>query len=101
MIKIATAILSIGLLIGCAQKTSDVPKEQLHPQWPESIAQYEAQWQVKVIDGKPWVGMPFEESQELRIWLNDVKRYVHDQKSVICYYRIPLKEERCKSLTRG
>jgi hypothetical protein len=101
MIKLTAVMLSIGLLVGCAQDLPVVQKEQIHPSWPEPIAQYEANWQVKVIDGKAWVGMPFEESQELRIWLNDVKRYVHDQKSVICYYRIPLKEERCKTMTRG
>ena len=40
--------------------------------------------------------MPFEDSQEFRIWLNDVKRYVHDQKTMICYYRQELKEDKCK-----
>lgn len=96
MIKLTAVVLSIGILVGCAQDVPLSPKETLHPQWPESIVEYNQKWQVKVIDGNPWVGMPFEDSQEFRIWLNDVKRYVHDQKTMLCYYRSGLKEEKCQ-----
>ena len=96
MIKLTAVVLSIGILAGCAQDVPLSPKETLHPAWPESIVEYNQKWQVKVIDGNPWVGMPFEDSQEFRIWLNDVKRYVHDQKTMICYYRSGLKEEKCQ-----
>ena len=96
MIKLSAVMLSIGLLVGCAQDIPVAPKQQLHPSWPQSIAEHSVKWQVKVIDGKAWVGMPFEDSQEHRIWLNDVKRYVQDQKSMLCYYRSGLKEGKCK-----
>ncbi|AWD91978.1 Rz-like spanin [Enterobacteria phage vB_EcoM_IME341] len=96
MIKLSVVVLSIGMLVGCAQDIPVVPKQQLHPSWPQPIAEHNVKWQVKVIDGKAWVGMPFEDSQEHRIWLNDVKRYVQDQKSMLCYYRSGLKEEKCK-----
>lgn len=96
MIKLTAVVLSISILAGCAQDVPLSPKETLHPLWPESIVEYNQKWQVKVIDGNPWVGMPFEDSQEFRIWLNDVKRYVHDQKTMICYYRSGLKEEKCQ-----
>ncbi|AHV82923.1 hypothetical protein PhAPEC2_214 [Escherichia phage vB_EcoM_PhAPEC2] len=96
MIKLTAVVLSIGILAGCAQDVPLSPKETLHPSWPESIVEYNQKWQVKVIDGNPWVGMPFEDSQEFRIWLNDVKRYVHDQKTMLCYYRSGLKEEKCQ-----
>ncbi|AUV63357.1 hypothetical protein Sf25_gp77 [Shigella phage Sf25] len=95
----AWVILSIGLLVGCSTKPLEVKKETVHPNWPVQIKSYDEaklSWQVKVIDGKAWVGMPFEDSQEFRIWLNDVKRYVHDQKTMICYYRQELKEDKCK-----
>uniref|UniRef100_A0AB39AKV7 Rz-like spanin n=1 Tax=Salmonella phage vB_SenS_Jbel TaxID=3236639 RepID=A0AB39AKV7_9CAUD len=99
MIKLSAVILSIGLLVGCSTKPLEVKKEIVHPNWPVQIKSYDEaklSWQVKVIDGKAWVGMPFEDSQEFRIWLNDVKRYVHDQKTMICYYRQELKEDKCK-----
>ncbi|ABI95043.1 Rz-like spanin [Enterobacteria phage RB68] len=99
MIKLSAVILSIGLLVGCSTKPLEVKKETVHPNWPVQIKSYDEaklSWQVKVIDGKAWVGMPFEDSQEFRIWLNDVKRYVHDQKTMICYYRQELKEDKCK-----
>lgn len=96
MNKLTAVVLSIGILAGCAQDVPLSPKETLHPPWPESIVEYNQKWQVKVIDGNPWVGMPFEDSQEFRIWLNDVKRYVHDQKTMLCYYRSGLKEEKCQ-----
>lgn len=99
MIKLSAVILSIGLLVGCSTKPLEVKKETVHPNWPAQIKSYDEaklSWQVKVIDGKAWVGMPFEDSQEFRIWLNDVKRYVHDQKTMICYYRQELKEDKCK-----
>ncbi|UYE94937.1 hypothetical protein [Escherichia phage vB_EcoM-pJBB] len=96
MIKLTAVVLSIGLLVGCTQDVLVSPKETLHPSWPTPISEYNQKWQVKVINGNPWVGMPFEDSQEFRIWLNDVKRYVHDQKTMLCYYRSGLKEEKCQ-----
>lgn len=95
MKSIMAVCLAIGL-VSCAQKPIVEPTIQVHPNWPVTLADYKQQWEVKVIDGQAWVGMPFEASQEFRIWLNDVKRYVHDQKGMLCYYRSELKEERCK-----
>ncbi|QQG32245.1 o-spanin [Citrobacter phage CkP1] len=95
MIKKTLAVLTIMLIAGCSSKPLVVPKPIIHPNWPDPIAEYSGNWQVKTIDGKAWVGMPFEESQEFRIWLNDVSRYVKDANGMICYYRKDLKEQRC------
>lgn len=83
----------ISLLAGCSSSAPDVPV--LHPEWPDPIQKWEGHWEVKVIDGKAWVGMPFEESQEYRIWMNDILRYTKDANGMICYYRSDLKEPRC------
>ncbi|QFR56174.1 putative O-spanin [Serratia phage Muldoon] len=84
-------------LAGCA--TSE-PPHRLDPTWPDPIASYKAEWKVFVIDGQAYVGMPFDESQEFRIWLDDVKRYVKDANGMICYYRSSLKEPRCENQIR-
>ncbi|AHJ86809.1 outer membrane lipoprotein [Salmonella phage STP4-a] len=96
MIRNMLLIVSMALLIGCASKPEAVPKPLIHPSWPEPISAWNGNWEVKVIDGEAWVGMPFAESQEMRIWLNDVSRYVKDANATICYYRKDLNEERCK-----
>lgn len=96
MKRIASAICLSVLLAGCSQALPGPTKvEKIHPSWPDPIKAYDGKWQVKVIDGKAWVGMPFEESQKYRSWLDDVGRYVHDSNDVICYYRSELKEPKC------
>lgn len=94
-LKAAVICLSM-ILAGCAQNVPQVHDEvRIDPSWPDPIKTWDLRWEVKVIDGKSWVGMPFEQSQEFRIWLNDVYRYVQDQKGMLCYYRAPLKEPKC------
>lgn len=91
------AVCFIGLLAGCSNTPPEAPKvEKQHPSWPDSLASYKAKWEVKIIDGQAWVGMPFERSQELRVWMNDFSRYVQDSVGMICYYRVELKEARCE-----
>lgn len=93
---IVSALCLSVLLSGCSQAPSEPIKvEKIHPSWPDPIKAYDSKWEVKVIDGKAWVGMPFEESQKYRSWMDDIGRYVHDSNGVICYYRSELKEPRC------
>ena len=93
---ISLVVLSTMLLVGCGSELPvrhEAPK--IHPSWPDPIKTWNGKWQVKVIDGQAWVGMPFEESQEFRGWLNDVTRYTKDSNKMICYYRMDLKEPKC------
>ena len=100
MKSLVAAVITIGLLSGCSQSVPEVPRDNtLHPSWPDPIKPYTGKWQVKIIDDRPWVGMPFDESQEFRIWLNDVNRWAKDANGMICYYRKDLNETRCKQWT--
>jgi type IV pilus biogenesis protein CpaD/CtpE len=94
MIRKTLAVLTVVLMTGCTSPSPDVTTH-VHPSWPDPISKYDGKWQVKVIDGKPWVGMEFGDSQEFRVWLNDVSRYIKDANGMICYYRKDLKEPRC------
>ena len=101
MKRILGLIVITALLAGC-NSTAPVKQETpiLHPTWPDQIRPWTGKWQVKVIDGQAWVGMPFEESQNFRGWLNDVMRYVKDANGTICYYRHDLKEPKCGPANR-
>ncbi|BBC78291.1 Rz-like spanin [Escherichia phage EcS1] len=95
-LKSLAICLSI-FLVGCSQSVPELqPVQRVDPSWPDPIKPWTGQWQVKVIDGVAFVGMPYNESQEFRVWLNDVNRYVKDANGVICYYRAPLKEVKCE-----
>lgn len=93
-------VVALALLLSaCAGTPKEIP-HRIDPSWPDQIQSYKAEWKVIIVDGQPFVGMPFEDSQEFRIWLDDVKRYVKDANSMICYYRNTLKEPRCENQIR-
>ena len=89
------AISLCAILVGCQQAPTKTI--QVDPEWPSSVGALSASWKVVNINGEPWVGMPFEDFQiKFRPWMNDITRYIADQKSMICYYRAPLKEPKCE-----
>ncbi|ARW57648.1 Rz-like spanin [Serratia phage CHI14] len=94
----ALAICLSIFMVGCSQSVPVTPHEivRVDPSWPDPIKTWQGKWQVKMIDGIAFVGMPYNESQDFRVWLNDVNRYIKDANGVICYYRAPLKEPRCE-----
>lgn len=96
MKKLLLAMVCGLALVGCTTTHQTVVQQKSDPAWPDPIQPYQEN-SFKVIEqgGKIWVGMPFEDSQNFRIWLNDIQRYVKDQNSMICYYRSHLKESRC------
>lgn len=96
-LKVTALCLSM-FLTGCATDAPVSPVEpvRVDPSWPDPIKPWSGHWQVKVIDGIAFVGMPYNESQELRVWLNDVNRYIKDANDTICFYRAPLKEAKCE-----
>lgn len=96
MKKLAFALILGTMLAGCAQQQPTLVQQKADPAWPDPIQAYkENSFKVINQDGKIWVGMSFDDSQNFRIWLNDIQRYVKDQDSMICYYRSQLKESRC------
>ena len=90
-------LLLIGaiLLTGCTAIKDPVIQQKSDPSWPDQISTYNSHWQVKVIDGQAFVGMPFDQSQDFMVWMNDIKRYIADDNSMLCYYRSHLNEPRC------
>lgn len=98
MKRIISVICLSVLLIGCGSGARVAPETiRVDVAWPNPINELKAEWQVVDVGGQPYVAMPFEQFQtEFRPWLNDVKRYMKDSKSMICYYRSPLNEPKCK-----
>lgn len=86
------------LLVGCSQvnnvqvKPSDLSAD---PSWPSPVKPVKVNWVVTNIENTPYVGLTYKDSLDLRIWLEDIKRYIVDVNNMVCYYRTPLKEERC------
>lgn len=98
MKKLLLALVCIAM-VGCSTTKQPVIQQKQDPNWPDQIQQFpDINFKVDNINGKLWVGMTFQDSNELASWLNDEKRYIQDQKSMICYYRSHLNEPRCKGL---
>lgn len=88
--------MCLVFLCSCATKEKVVQSETLiHPTWPTPINPYTFNWKVIPVDDKVYVGLEYAESLEFRIFLEDVKRYVKESNSMICFYREDLKEKRC------
>ena len=69
---ISAVCLSLAL-VGCSQALPEVKSApRVDATWPDPIKEYQAEWQVHEIDGQKWVGMPFTEFQDFRIWTNDI-----------------------------
>ncbi|WJZ28122.1 Rz-like spanin [Serratia phage 92A1] len=92
MKKLLIGLLSLAL-VGCAQEPQ---KPSVDPLWPKPIKTYSTEWKVIVVDGSAYMALPYAESQEFRIWLEDIHRYVQQSNDMICYYRAPLKEAKCE-----
>lgn len=94
-------IIPIMLLTGCASvvpTSPEVPK--IHPQWPAPVSPIDVNWKVINQEG-PQVALSYKESQDLRIWLEDVKRYLQQMKTMVCYYRVELNEPKCEKLNES
>lgn len=70
-------------------------KTQQHPVWPTPITTYNFDWKVLIEGEKVYVGLEYDQSVEFRVFLEDVKRYMKESNSMICFYREDLKESRC------
>lgn len=89
-------ILLFALLTGCSTATQDKPAPTIvHPERPAPIHEFSTEWTVVDIKGQPHLALPWADSQKLRIWLEDIKRYVQQSNVMLCYYRTDLKEPQC------
>lgn len=90
--------LSFLFLVACVHNPPiQQPKEIIiHPTLPNSISSYRFDWVVVVDQDKPIVGLEYNQSIDFRLFMEDMKRYIKEQNEIICYYRVDLKESRCK-----
>ena len=86
-------LASVLLLCGC----SSVPVKEpvYHPPMPEAVKSVGVDWKVENRDNKAYVMLSWEDSQKLRVYFEDIKRYLLETKAILCYYRKDLNEERC------
>lgn len=77
-------LISSLFLLGSCASTSEVTP--VAPPKPDKVISYVPTVHVIEYEGVVYVAMTYEESQLFRIWLNDLKRYMQDQKDIICYY---------------
>lgn len=98
MLKSILTALACVVLTSCAsnvQTPSAVVNTQQHPVWPTPVLPYKFDWKVLLEGDKVYVGLEYDQSVEFRVFLEDVKRYMKESNSVICFYREDLKESRC------
>lgn len=95
MFKQMIAALALSFLVGCQTQPPVKSDVAIHPDWPHPIQAYAFDWRVVEVDGKIIVGLEYNDNLEFRLLLEDVKRYVKDTNSMICFYRGDLKELKC------
>lgn len=85
--KLKLLLISLILtLSACASDPVVIEKSKPVAPMPTPLATYNSSWLVKEVDGKPFVGMEYNEFMLYKMWSNDLFRYVHDLKSLVCYY---------------
>lgn len=89
--------LSLVVLAGCATTVERklIEKPVHHPIRPVAVQQFNPKWKVIVENDNPFVAMSYSDSVRYRIWLEDLKRYIATQNSIICSYRASLNEPEC------
>lgn len=101
MLKRLFIIILISVfLIGCktTEQAPNTPAVINHPTWPTPILPYTFQWKVIQVEDEVYVGLEYNQSLEFRVFLEDLKRYIKESNSLICFYREDLKESRCFTL---
>lgn len=93
----AFALLTfVMLLYGCSSNAQQAPKDLLvDPSWPRQVKKVDVDWVVLENNDKAYVALSYPDSLLLRVWLEDIKRYIMDSNNMICYYRTHLKEPKC------
>lgn len=99
--QIKALIFSCMLMLsGCASKpvVLEQPDTFVHPDWPTPVQPVHIKWNaIASEDGQDVrVQMSLDDSIELRIFLEDIRRYVADMNDTLCFYRPD--DERCQPL---
>lgn len=82
-------LLVVLLIVGCSSN-STTPLTQipsLSVPFPKPIQSYHFDWEVLVREDKPYVMLPYDQAIDLRIYMEDILRYIRDSNDVICYYK--------------
>lgn len=90
-LKMLSTLLTPAVLTGCV-----VSNTVVHPPLPDPVEPIPIEWRIDSEGDKARVSLSWEDSQKIKIWLEDIKRYTLESKVIMCYYRKDLKEERCK-----
>lgn len=101
MLTRALFLSAVIALTGCTReviKYVEVPQTFIHPSRPTPIMSHPLEWKVFVIDKEPYVGLSYDQSLDLRLFLKDTTRYIGESNSILCFYRKDLLEPDCKSV---
>lgn len=91
LLKMLSTLLTPAVLTGCVTTSAFV-----HPPLPQQVDPVAIEWRIDTEGDKARVSLSWEDSQKLKIWLEDIKRYTLESKVIMCYYRKDLNEERCQ-----
>jgi len=68
----------------------------IHQPLPQPVIPITPEMHVKDVGGEPVVEVSWDDYIEFSKYLQDIKRYLAEQKIMICDYRKDLNEEYCK-----
>lgn len=102
MLAVACALVLTGCPATVPPKLS--PAAPLsNPSLPVPVGKYVLNWKVitkktPITDEHVYVGLTYDQSLQLKLMIEDQLRYIKDANSVMCFYRVPLKEQRCETI---
>lgn len=88
-------LILVALLLTSCKNESVVPNTQnimIHPSLPVPVITKKFSWDVLIKDDDVYVGLLYNDSLEFRLYLEDIKRYIQQQKLLLCFYRKELNE---------
>lgn len=95
---IQTLLISV-ILIGCTTTTTVVEVDKplvAHPSLPTPVKPRVVNMKAMNYEGVPLVIMSVKDSQNLRVFNEDMLRYIKNINSIVCGYRRELNEDFCK-----
>lgn len=97
LIVFLVVILIIGGCSSIKHETYELSVDSnIHPSMPKPVVGFKPKFDVIVIDDVSYVTMSYKDSQDLRVFMNDMFRYIKESNELLCFYRHELKEIRCE-----